>query len=287
MEVAIVGSSGYISKHIIQNFSRLGEGNSLIKIGRDKSADSFLDLNKAEAFDYSVLNSIDYVIFTAAVSGPDQCADEFDVCWRVNVTGTCFFIREALKRNCKVLFFSSDAVFGNNPQKIFDELSETNASNPYGKMKKAVEDEFSQNPAFKAIRLSYVVSANDRFTSYCINCIKQCKQADIYHPFYRSSITLSDVIRVVFYLLSNWIEFEPTFLNVVGDELISRVRIADEINRYFNGKLDYRISVPDEDFFRNRPQITQVRSLYLKKYGILDNIPFTQKFFKELENEKI
>lgn len=56
-------------------------------------------------FDYSTLDNIDYIIFTAAVSGPDQCAEEFDLCWKVNVDGTLFFITEAIKRKCKVLFF--------------------------------------------------------------------------------------------------------------------------------------------------------------------------------------
>ncbi|SKA62433.1 Nucleoside-diphosphate-sugar epimerase [Succinivibrio dextrinosolvens DSM 3072] len=287
MRVAIVGSSGYISKYLIKRFSELGESVSLIKIGRSNDADHFLDLNKSDDFCFSVLNDVDYIIFTAAISGPDQCAKEFDSCWNVNVTGTCFFIREALKRNCKVLFFSSDAVFGNNPKTVFDEFSETKASTPYGKMKKTVEDAFSDNNNFKCIRFSYVVSAKDKFTSYCLSCIKQSKQAEIFHPFYRSSITISDVVSSVFYLLSNWSEYEAPFLNVAGDELISRVRIADELNRIFNGILDYKISIPSEAFFKNRPQITQMRSLYLKKNRILDDISFSQKFFKELENIKL
>lgn len=287
MQVAIVGSSGYISKHIIQKFSYFREADSLVKIGRSKDSDYYLDLNKAEEFDYDVLNNIDFVIFTAAISGPDQCANDFDACWKVNVVGTSFFIKEALKRNCKVLFFSSDAVFGSDRIEIFDETSETKASTPYGKMKKAIEDEFLYNANFKAIRLSYVISKSDKFTSYCLSCIRQSKQADIFHPFYRSSITITDVVNVVFYLLSNWSVFEPSFLNVAGEELVSRIRIADEINRFFDGKLDYKITIPDNNFFKNRPQITQMRSLYLKEYGILDNISFTQKFFNELENIKL
>lgn len=287
MKVAIVGSSGYISRFLIQNFYKLEGLNSLIRIGRSNDADYFLDLNNADVFDYDVLSDIDFVIFTAAISSPDQCANDFESCWKVNVTGTSFFINEALKRGCRVLFFSSDAVFGNDSFVQFDETSETKASTPYGKMKKAVEDEFSDNLNFKAIRLSYVVSASDKFTSYCLSCIKQSKQADIFHPFYRSSITVLDVVSVVFYLLNNWRKFVPIFLNVAGEELISRVRIADELNRFFDGKLDYKISIPEKEFFKNRPKITHMRSLYLKKYGILDNTSFTEKFFKELENIEI
>ena len=99
-------------------------------------ADIYLDLLEAEQFDYRVLDHINFVIMTAAISSPDKCASDFDFCWGVNVTGTSHFIREAIKRGCRVLFFSSDAVFGDIPGKIYDEESDTRAVTAYGKMKK-------------------------------------------------------------------------------------------------------------------------------------------------------
>ena len=188
------------------------------------------------------------------------------------------------KRNCRILFFSSDAVFGDDSGVIYDEESITVAHTPYGRMKKAVEDEFKTESLFKAIRLSYVASARDRFITYCINCIKNGERADIFHPFYRNVITVSDVVNIVLYLIFYWDEYEPKFLNAAGQELVSRVRIADEINRFFGGKLKYSISMPGEDFFSNRPCITQMKSLYMQKYGIIKDNTFTEKIAKELED---
>ena len=283
MKTALVGSSGYIAEFILKRFSEETTIESVLKLDRNAKSDAYLDLAEAEKFNYDLLNDIDYVVFTAAISGPDQCAKEYDACWKINVTGTSFFIKEAIKRNCRVLFFSSDAVFGDIPGMIYDEESETQAFTPYGKMKKAVEDEFKGEPNFKAIRLSYVASAKDRFYTYCLNCIKNNEIADIFHPFYRNVIVVSDVVNVVTYFAFHWNEYLPTFLNVAGKELVSRVRMADELNRFIGAKLKYTISMPGEDFFTNRPRITQMRSTYMQRYGILPDNTFTEKIEKELE----
>jgi len=287
LKTALVGSSGYIAEFIIQRFIKERDIESILKIDRNDEGDVFLELSEAEKFDYELLNDIDYIVFTAAISGPDQCAKEYDISWNINVIGTIYFIREAIKRGCRVLFFSSDAIFGDIPGMIYDEESVTEANTPYGKMKKAVEDEFKDEALFKAIRLSYVASAKDRFITYCLNCIRDNKVADIFHPFYRNVVVVSDVVDVVTYFALHWTEYEPTFLNVAGKELVSRVRIADELNRFLNRKLRYIITMPDEEFFKNRPCITQMKSLYLKKYGIIPDNTFTEKISKELKEIKL
>ena len=249
MKTALVGSSGYIAEFILKRFQEEPKIESVFRIDRMPEADACLDLSEAEKFDYGLLDDVDYIIFTAAISGPDQCAEEFEACWKVNVTGTKYFIHEAVKRSCRVLFFSSDAVFGDGPGTIYDEESETKARTPYGRMKKAVEDEFK----------------------------------DIFHPFYRNVTVVSDVVDVVVYFAFHWNEYGHTFLNVAGKELVSRVRMADELNRFLGGRLKYDISMPGEGFFANRPKITQMRSLYMQEHGILPDSTFTEKIAKELE----
>lgn len=285
MKVAIVGSSGYIAGFLIKKFSDNPKFELVLKIDQTESADVFLDLRKPELFDFDVLKGIDFIVFTAAISGPDKCAEDYDFCWSINVTGTQYFIEEAIKKGCKVLFFSSDAVFGDIPGQIYTEYSVTNASTPYGKMKKAIEDMFWDNSGFKAIRLSYVASAKDRFVSYCLQCMEHDENAEIFHPFYRNCIVVSDVVDVVIWFAFHWDEYMPKVLNVAGTELVSRVRIADEINRLMNGKLNYIIVKPDMKFYQNRPAITQMQSSYLEQYGILKNESFTEKIKRELEKE--
>ena len=282
MRIAIVGSSGYIAKHLMKSFMADIQGCEIVKIDMTDDADLKLQLTAPHEFDYDKLLGLDYVIFTAAISGPDMCANKFDKCWDINVTGTSYFIHEAIKRGIKVLFFSSDAAFGDISGHIYDEDSETRAYTAYGKMKKAIEDEFKLSKLFKCIRLSYVVSENDKFISYCLSCIRKGETADIFHPFYRNCITVSDVIKAIEWLMQNWKQFESFVLNLTGTELVSRIRMADEINRYFGNRLQYTVSKPDENFFKNRPQVTQMKSKYLYDLNIIENETFTEKFQKEL-----
>lgn len=283
MKIAIVGSSGYIANFLIKRFEAETSVEKILKIDQTDDADAYLNLLKPANFNYDVLNEIDYVVFTAAISGPDKCASDFDWCWSINVTGTSYFIREAIKKNCNVLFFSSDAVFGDVDGMIYDENSTTQAQTPYGRMKKAIEDEFKHNPHFKCIRLSYAASAKDRFVTYCMECVERGENADVFHPFYRNCIVVSDVVNVVLWFAMNWDKYPHFVLNVAGKELVSRVRIADEINRIIGGKLQYTISLPGGDFYKNRPRITQMRSLYLSEYGIIGENTFTEKIQKELK----
>lgn len=283
MKIAIVGSSGYIAKHIMQTLAEGSIRYDVTRIDMTDDCDMRLQLTSPELFEYDKLIGLNYIIFTAAISGPDLCANEFEKCWDINVKGTSYFIREAIRRGVKVLFFSSDAAFGDITGHIYDEDSETKAYTAYGKMKKAIEDEFKSSKLFKCIRLSYVVSENDKFINYCLSCIRKGETADIFHPFYRNCITVSDVIKAIEWLMQNWEEFDSFVLNLTGTELISRIRMADEINRYFGHKLNYTVSQPDENFFKNRPQVTQMKSKYLYALNIIENETFTEKFQKELK----
>lgn len=284
MNVAIIGSSGYISGFLLKRYMQERGIGQVVKIDRVIAPDIlYFDLLQPHNFDYTRLDNIDYVVFTAAVSGPDQCANQFDICWNINVVGTQYFITQALKHHCRVLFLSSDAVFGDIPGMIYTEDSQTQPNTAYGKMKQAIENAFQYEENFKAIRLSYVVSAKDRFVSYCLKCIQENKKADIFHPFYRNCISISDVVDTVIWVGRHWNEYPHNFLNVTGSELVSRIRIADEINRITGDRLVYTITRPNESFYRNRPAITQMMSKYLTQCGIVKQECFTTMIQKELE----
>lgn len=287
MKVAVVGCTGYIATHLIEYFNLYCEEINLVRIGRTKEDDFYLDLNEPQKFDFSLLRNIDFIVFTAAISSPDKCKNEFEECWKINVSNTSYFIESAIEMGCKVIFFSSDTVYGMESDKIFTEHSDTNAATTYGKMKKSVEDMFNIEDNFKAIRLSYVVSSNDKFVSYCMKCIERQEVAEIFHPFYRNCITINDVIDIVMWLMNNWDGFQQPVVNACGTELVSRIRIADEINRYMNDKLRYKIVCPEESFFEDRAKITQMKSEFLYKNKIIENESFSEKFKKEMEKIKL
>lgn len=285
--IAIIGSSGYIAGYLRSIASVIDSAINIISVDCTGNCDYFLDLRNPQQFQYDILSHIQYIVFTAAISGPDKCADEFGNCWKINVVGTEYFIRQALKYGCRVIFFSSDAVFGETNNQIAYEHSSTVNALPYGKMKKRVEDTFRNDKNFKAIRLSYVVSAKDRFISYCLNCIHEGKKAEIYHPFYRNCISVHDVVEVVYWLIFHWDDLPCTFLNVAGTELVSRLQMADELNCLMDGKLEYCVANPEVEFYMNRAKITHMSSLYLYEKKIIRRRSFFELLQEELKGVQL
>ncbi len=273
-KVLIVGSTGYIGS----NLKNYLEKNSIEVVDLRNNK---IDLKNVEYFDYSILKDLDTIVFAAAVSSPDLCALDYDNSYKVNVKGTSYFISRAIKSGCRIIFLSSDAVYGNDTHIINNELTKPKPVTAYGKMKKEVEDLFLNEPFFKTLRLSYVLSNRDKFVTYLMKCHDEKIKAEIFHPFYRNCIMLNEVMKTILWIINNWENFDCNILNLCGKELVSRIRITDEINRVQDTKIEYNIIFPGEDFFTNRHPITEMSSLFLE-----DIIPsIKDSFLVRLKNQ--
>lgn len=279
MKIGLLGSSGYIAAYLRKSLAE----HEILKIDMSGNYDYFLDLSRSEDFDYSLFEGLDYLIFTAAISSPDACQNRYEECWKINVEGTCHVIEEAIRRKVRVLFFSSDAVFGDHPDEVFDENSRTETHLAYGIMKKAVEDRFRDDEHFKAIRLSYVVSKNDKFVSYCLSCLEKHEVCEVFDPFTRNCITISDVTDSVRWLINSWEDLKSPFLNIAGKELISREDIVKTLNRILDDDIGYKVVYPGDAFYASRPKITRMKSLYLYECGIVADLPFEEKLRREFQ----
>ncbi|SDG41723.1 sugar nucleotide-binding protein [Desulfosporosinus hippei] len=236
-KVAIVGCNSFIGMQLTPFLKFNGYEVTGLSKSKSEYTDQFIDLAKSESINLDCLNEMDYVIVAAAISSPDKCENQFELCYKINVQGTSFLIHEALKRKCKVIFFSSDAVYGDDIGIPFTENTPTNPISNYGKMKNLVEMSFGNEKNFKALRLSYVFSYYDKFTQYYLSCLKNREKAQIFHPLYRNVICLADLLQTVKVLMERWESIQSNIVNVCGDELISRVNLADIINSTFAPQL--------------------------------------------------
>lgn len=261
-KVLIVGATGYIGSKLFscskRKFTTLGTstlgGNGFIRFS----------LESPEDFSWeSVIASGDTVVITAAISAPDICANEHERAWGVNVKGTASFIKKSINRGARVIFFSSDTVYGEHEQ-LFDESCPPKPAGEYAQMKYQIERIFQNNSSFKSIRLSYVFSSEDKFTKYLIGCIERDEEAEIFHPFSRSVIHRSDVIDGVMGLIEKWNQVPQSAINFGGPEIISRVEFEQIFNKNFMEKLKFRVIEPPSSFFLNRPRIIAMQSPLLK-----------------------
>jgi nucleoside-diphosphate-sugar epimerase len=258
-KVIVAGATGYIGKSLYSKIqqdrdvlgtSRAG-GNGLIK----------LDLLTPKLFDYKIVNLGDVVIMTSAISAPNICSEQFDYAHSVNVSGTSLFIEEVISRGGRVIFLSSDTVYGAGGG--FSEESALNPAGEYAVMKSEVEKRFILNNSFKVARLSYVFSSTDKFTQYINGCAVKNIDAEIFHPFYRSVIYRNDVVDGLIELALNWDIHPDCIFNFGGSQLLSRVDMASALKDLVFSNLNFRVIQPEPSFFEKRPQIIEMSSNYL------------------------
>jgi nucleoside-diphosphate-sugar epimerase len=127
-------------------------------------------------------------------------------------------------------------------------------------MKREVEQRFSGNASFKAIRLSYVFSREDKFSRYLIGCAERNEEADLFHPFFRAIVHRNDVVEGALALAEHWDDTPEQFINFGGPEVLSRVEFAECLQRDNFQHLQFKVTEPDESFFDKRPRIIAMKS---------------------------
>jgi len=267
----LIGKNGYIAKQFLNsNIENIQCTTSNI----NDNDDIYLDLKNPEAFDYNNIDKDMIVVLLAAISSPDMCLNDYDNSYAINVTGTKYFIEKVLQRKAKVLFFSSDTIYG----ETINEVNEKTAINPlgnYAKMKAEIEKSFVGHTGFKVFRLSYVLSKNDKYLQYLINCIKNKEIAEVFDPLDRSVIYIKDVVDAIISISHKWESFSSSIINLGGESLTSRKNIAEFINENWADTLKFKIITPNADFFKARPRVINMKSLYLNE--LLEHKPTSVK----------
>lgn len=260
--VHVIGATGFIGQHLLEAAQRAG--NATGTSSREVGGLAKLALENPECFDYSGINNGDVAFVTAAISSPDVCANQRNRAWQINVEGSSAVISQIRARNARVIFFSSDAVYGEREPE-FDEGGLPQPCGEYAEMKREVEERFADDEGFKAIRLSYVFARSDKFTSYLLHCANTSVPAEIFHPFYRAPIHRDDVIAGALSLAARWNEFPERIINFGGPQILSRIEFANEIKTIALPQLEINITEPGADFFMNRPRHIPMRSPVLQR----------------------
>ena len=257
MTTIIIGSRGYIGGSLLNRARQRGAaiGTSSIS-GNDLLP---LRLDVPSEFDYGMIRPGDVVMLTAAISAPDICAREHDRAWAVNVTGTSIFIQSVIDCGARVVFFSSDTVYGER-EVAFDETAACNPAGEYAEMKREVEQRFSGNASFKAIRLSYVFSREDKFSRYMAGCAEHNEEADLFHPFFRAIVHRDDVVEGSLALAARWNEVPEQVINFGGPQVLSRIDFAECLREAHLHNLRFKVTEPGADFFKNRPRVIAMTS---------------------------
>lgn len=258
----VIGAKGYIGRRLVEK----AKSKYVVHETSSTGAADVIPFQLAQplSFDYNDIQLTDVFLLAAAISSPDVCVKDHEHAWSVNVTGSSQFIAEVIACGGRVVFFSSDTVYGERTAE-FDELADCCPAGEYAVMKREVERRFQGNSNFKSIRLSYVFSRDDKLTRYLIGCAERGEEAELFHPFYRAVVYRDDVVDGALALAQRWEEFPQQVLNFGGPEVLSRIQYAECLQRTALPYLRFRITEPDEAFFENRPRIITMSSPHLSR----------------------
>jgi dTDP-4-dehydrorhamnose reductase len=253
----VIGGRGYVGAEL---FSSIPHGVIGLRTASSDLA-GFLRLRLEAPQDFADLPIADgdVVFLTAAISAPDICAREYERAWSANVTGTSAFVSSAIDRGARVVFFSSDTVYGEREDE-FDEKAACNPAGEYAEMKCEVEHRFSANASFKAIRLSYVFSREDKFSRYLTGCAERNEEADLFHPFFRAIVHRDDVVEGALALAARWDDVPEQVINFGGPQVLSRIEFAECLRETHLHDLRFKVTEPGADFFKNRPRVIAMTS---------------------------
>lgn len=259
----VIGCKGYIGRSAVVALQMSDLSVTAVSSHPDPGM-LHLDLSVPEDFPYTHIKVGDVVLITAAVSSPDMCRDRHDLAYAINVVGTIRFVERCLKQGARVVFFSSDTVYGPGDMER-DETAVCHPAGEYACMKREVESHFADHSAFKVLRLSYVFSREDKFTAYLTACARDHKVAEIFHPMLRRAVYLGDLLDLLKLICMNWENVIDVVINVCGPELLSRVNMANLYREIVSPDLQFKVVEPPPEFFIARPRVINMSDLIFKR----------------------
>ncbi len=149
--ILVTGAGGQLGGDVC----RLLEAEKKAFIPTDADTLDITDENAVKAFFEA--NSIDAVIHCAAYTAVDKAEDEREKCFLVNKTGTKNLARCAQSQGAKMLYVSTDYVFGGNGDSPFNVNDPKGPLNTYGKSKLKGEQAVLEScKRFFIVRTSWV-----------------------------------------------------------------------------------------------------------------------------------
>ena len=278
MATYLVGATGNIGKRVVE---KGGDKINVISRFELKLDQRPLYYNfDAKTIGGTSIKEGDVIIFAAAISEPSVVSAQFAKALAVNVESTGEFIETALGKGCKVLFLSSDAVYG-DVESGFDESHPTNPKGAYAEMKAIIEKRFEGNSNFKALSLSYNFHKDDRFTKYLRQCAESGVEAEVFDPLTRAVVHRDDTVDAILNIAADWDKADGQYINCGGPDVISRQQFTEIVKKTALPTLKFKVTTPPAKFYADRATFSEMHSPILEK--VLGRKRHTVKEAVELE----
>lgn len=256
-KIYVLGSTGYIGE-ALYSYLKIKYSGDVKSAGR-QGCDVYVELAKDFSELVNLVSENDIVVFLSSISSPDICKQQPELAQKVNVLSTISLIEKLTAKAVKVIFTSTDIVFGNT-DKAVDDTSALAPFGDYGQMKASVEAAVSDNSLVKVIRFSYVLGEGDKYTTMMAELSENEEELEVFDGFERNAVSLDDVVFGIYQLIINWHDIDSSAINFSGPELISRLKITDLFNRNVCSNLKYKAIEAPAGFWNARPKTIEMKS---------------------------
>lgn len=156
MKVLVTGVKGQLGYDVMRELNK----RNIEAIGCDLG--EFDLTNREQTIDYIVAAHPDAVVHCAAYTAVDKAEDDREVCYNVNVLGTRYVREAAEKIGAKLVYFSTDYVFGGEGETPWKPDDTPSPVNYYGETKYLGEKEVTAYPKSFIFRISWVFGVNGK-----------------------------------------------------------------------------------------------------------------------------
>lgn len=256
----IIGASGYIGKNIYDFFLKKEKIIGTYHKNRRKGL-IYFSLENPNLENLGInFKKIDYAIICSSVTKPDDCKEDEDYSYGVNVNGTKKLIQQLFQKEIVPVFFSSEYVFDGRKGN-YTESDETCPNTIYGAQKREIENFLLQTEKKSLIlRLSKVFGLEENDGTILTSTVDRLKRNEqikcatdqIFSPTY-----IGDLINALELALDKKLN---GLYNLASPEHFSRYELSTLLKSSL--KLDSGEIIPcsirDFNFLDSRPLDTSM-----------------------------
>jgi len=215
-----------------------------------------LDITDRRLLTESILNFYPhYLINTAAMTDVDDCEENKEQCWKVNVQAVKNLVYAAQKIGTKIVHLSTDYIFDGN----HGPYSENDPSSPldyYGKSKLASENVlYASDLEYSIVRTMVLygagINVRPNFVTWLISALKNKQQLTIVTDQIGSPTLADDLAAAILKIieLNKWDTF-----HVSGSEIIDRYRFALKIADVFGLEMNLISPITTRELNQKAPR---------------------------------
>lgn len=225
----VIGGNSLVGSELFKRLSILNK-NVKITTRRNKTDNKtiYFDLNKID--DLDIYDST--VFFCAAETNISKCQDDNTLTNKINNINTVKTIKNLHKKNCRIIYLSTQAVFSGNKNFCKEEEDKDPTCN-YGIQKKNVEDNIISMQNITIVRLTKIFSKNGGILSTWIKDLNNNNKIHVFDDLYTCPISINFVINFLINLNQDGI------FHLSGDERISYYNLIKKI--FINSNIDINL----------------------------------------------